>query len=850
MNLGRWCRIALGTLAARFLARFGDRRQVWRARAIIKSLRLKVLGRAFALRHAAVDSARDASAARFLVARSLLPVALGVGLIVMCAALNGDGGRLAKSVGIGKVDVGTYVVLLQTIAGTTGVFLALYFTAVSSVAATVYVAVPHDIRTLIVRDRLGNVYVRVVAFTMAVAVALLVVRALSGSTYIVALPTEGLLAIFSIFAFIRLGQRAFYLADPTRLVDTLTTDFAHWLLRSTHGGWRWRDAAFQEYYRAQAATSVSSLASLIDIATGQSHLRGGSVRRLTATTAALVRAYLFQRGRIPTDSRWFGERLEHKQWYLASSTELSMATDTASPLQPKPVPDVHWIERELVGRVLASIGRILSAGDFEDTYSAVEALQQVADALGVVWSVEEGVRLAHALTDAVVPVLLARDQSEPLARPAFVPGVLDLVATFPLSLELGFHRSATQLDLPTLGDRLAANDWTRPAAPYGFGLPRPAVRTLEHLGSGALFEQSATVPAPLRTPGWYARELALNSVAWAFQGQVQALLALLGTWYPDTADQLTAADLHEAAGAVLSRGFEVVWKLDRHVAEWEQIVNEIGRFPTHVDLTRPSWDWIAIRRQVDELRIGVLDRLARSIPRLALVERTEEMPDYLGHAVHRTGEACFEALDSNDSGLFSRLFPDYFLGILAIVDQIRAQAADWQPRTAATWMSEPVLDLLDISGYALIYSELHPESQLWGSCRDVWIRYLTTAEQGQRLSVIAAMHQHLRHVFALTPRSVLRTQWEMALTRSLERLPRQSSPHVFGEGEADHPSRLVRRIARTAGGFRTTLFNASDLFIVRFLQPLPGATGLDFGVTDWVAEAIEDDDSDDNGQGV
>ena len=98
--------------------------------------------------------------------------------------------------------------LLEAIAAVTGVFLALYFTAVSTVAATVYASVPHDIRTLIVKDRLGNVYVQGVAFTMALAILLLIFHAGGGSALRLALPVVGALAVFSIFAFIRLGQRA------------------------------------------------------------------------------------------------------------------------------------------------------------------------------------------------------------------------------------------------------------------------------------------------------------------------------------------------------------------------------------------------------------------------------------------------------------------------------------------------------------------------------------------------------------------------------------------------------------------------------------------------------------------
>ena len=71
-----------------------------------------------------------------------------------------------------------------------------------------------------------------------------------------------------------------------------------------------------------------------------------------------------------------------------------------------------------------------------------------------------------------------------------------------------------------------------------------------------------------------------------------------------------------------------------------------------------------------------------------------------------------------------QLFPPYFLGVLVIVDRIKPQVMSWQPQMASTAISEPVIDAMDLSGYAFVFSELHGNPKLWETCQTTWRRYL------------------------------------------------------------------------------------------------------------------------------
>ena len=82
-----------------------------------------------------------------------------------------------------------------------------------------------------------------------------------------------------------------------------------------------------------------------------------------------------------------------------------------------------------------------------------------------------------------------------------------------------------------------------------------------------------------------------------------------------------------------------------------------------------------------------------------------------------------------------------------------------------------------------------------------------------------------------------------SLSEILGALPRAASTSPFHDGPVEHSSPLIRRIAPDAGSLGGLMFEPSDIFVVQFLRNVNGAGALDFGVADWVAEALDEEAS-------
>lgn len=717
----------------------------------------------------------------------------------------------------------SYDALLGTVAGVAGVFLALYFTALSTVAANVYTTVPHDIRQLIVRDRLGNVYVKAVAFLTALAVLLLATRALGLGPFRLAPPLLFAVGGYGIFSFIKLGQRAFYLADPTLLANNIASDAIDWTRRSTISGWRWSDANFQAHYRRGAVQCIDSLVSLTEISSRTAHLQGASRRRLVFNLVHTLHVYERDRGKIPLDSRWFGERYEHKQWYLVDGTELDLAMNTASSLTPKLVADNDWFEDRLLGAIESVAVMEAREGKIDEVGLLAQDLPKLWDRFGNCWQIELGVRWGARFTGVTVAELAESSSAEADEFPAMAVGISDALAMLPIWLELGFMRAIDALDVATLRTRLEGQDWSKPDRAYVFGLPPRAVSVLEDIRQNLTFERQAKSSST--APNWYIAEIAMNSTAWAIHDGFDAVLAHIEVWYAETAKRLSEASLHEAAAAVDDRAYEVAWKLDRHIGDLRSVAEAL--VVSRAGLKRPEWDWDATAERIEAFRSSVITRMAASIPALKERVGSTEVPDYLGATVHRTGEACFEASAECDTSAFSKLFGLYFIGSLEVFDRVRSQVGGWEQNSAFTLMADPVMDLLHLSGYAMVFAELYDEPTIWDSCRSVWDRYLGGERGREALATIAGVIQLQRHVFMLAPRAPQRSRWQMRLGEKLNALPRRPPASPFAEPAVEHESALIRQIAPSFAFLARV--DGLDVFVARYLAVHPSADGIDFG---------------------
>ena len=158
-----------------------------------------------------------------------------------------------------------YGTLLGAVIGVGGVFIALYYAAVSTIGSAIYAKFPTNIRDLLAHEKIGNAYMRLLALMTFFGVCLLIFHTVGLEPIILAMPLLIVGAGVMIIGFVRLGARAFNLFDPTILSYSLFENLGKLHREMQAGGYQWNNPSFQNHAQKTSQIDIETLSTLSEI---------------------------------------------------------------------------------------------------------------------------------------------------------------------------------------------------------------------------------------------------------------------------------------------------------------------------------------------------------------------------------------------------------------------------------------------------------------------------------------------------------------------------------------------------------------------------------------------------------
>jgi hypothetical protein len=716
---------------------------------------------------------------------------------------------------------------LSTLAQISGVFLGLYFTAISVVAGTNYARVPAQILDALVREKVGNLYIRVVALFGGISLILLGASNLGYRPGVLNLVVVSSLGIASLFSFIELGRRAFYFFDSTKLVQYVAGDILQAARSSTCAGFSWRDSAYQDYYRKKADSDVRIYEDVILLSDSESHLEGRSLLALVFQFLVLLEAYSEEKKQIPSDSLWFERIYRHRSWLTTEEARVNIAIQTGTGLEPEYIPDHSWFEKRIGDLVSRTLKGLKDRGDFARAITVCTRIEGTLGILGKEMATDEALSLLQRVKTFAIEIaedvkVEGKTPSELAQTLAPALGLADVCGMGFISILLGFANRVDSISAESFSAIIDKVDFRRPQSLYQTGLPRNVVEQLEYLYRGIQFE--AKVESKQVTPRWYCQQIAALGMARYFVQTCEALLSEMENTYAVQAEALSAKKRYLFAAQVVQRGLEACHKFHFRVEKFREWFKAFSKLRRVQDIPWPEFDPEKIHQRIESVRDRLLIVLADSVGGIASLPASKDIPDYLGQTYEMLADECYKSMAGGEEALFIKLFLPFFQVSIAVQDRLRVELRDRDVETALVYVTEPVEDLLTICGYALVYSELDDKS-FWGFVKASWDNYLSRVPNAaDAVKFWLSTISYRRSLFAILPRDLRRTAWTQDLMHHLQQ--RGLADDLLGtrfygarEETPKHRSIIIRVIARNAILFE----KAADIFAATYLMKRPEA---------------------------
>jgi hypothetical protein len=727
-----------------------------------------------------------------------------------------------------NLDPGAARDFFGIVAQVAGVFLGLYFTAVSVVASTVYAKVPGEIRGLLTKEKVGNLYIHVVALTVAVASILLVKGTLGYTVSVLDVLFTLLLIVMAIFSFVQLGMRVFYFFDFTKLAIQLDDELVRWIRAATIKGFRFQDSSFQAHYQKQAEKALRTYSGVVTLAIEDQHFDGKALSELILRPIMLLQIYVKNKTSIPSESQWFKRIYRHRNWLIANSDEVSMALRSGTPLQPELVPDLLWFEKHIEKMIDSVIVALVKRHDLEHTAVVLDYIQRIQLMLGEYLAIDEALHLFKDVGNQVKSVMSVEDLSPDsedtqLAR----LGLIEAYCLELISIVLGLSKTLRETQPELSVNRMDTIDWHKIKSIYINSIPREVVRQLEYLQSRLDFEYK--VEGKIISPPWYCKQIAAQGMVRFIARATEELVKQYEEIFASETDRLILSQKYVNATQIIQSGLEACDKFIHQLETINTSFEQYSMFRRVQDIPWPTIPYEDCKLRIVKTRERVISNFAKSSVQLAKMPSKQNWPDYFGQCYSVLAEECSSLMAQGNEALFNQIFPAFFNATLAAHDRLRSELTGRSDQTAVVYMTEPIEDLLQISGYALVYSELDGK-KYWVTVKDLWDRYLNRQQAKEIIEFINQTVNYRESILGILPRAILRTGWQQKLERRLRDekiLIDVSDFRLTGQRLAKnkHISKIIKIIAR--GTMGTIFSDGQDIFMAMYIAKRPEATGLE-----------------------
>lgn len=815
----------------------------WRIRKKLLGLRFVVSKESFRLRKGARRTRETTGLVGqliWLAAPALLTTVVWVGLVALADyALTSAMSSVTSLPVIGRLHLfylhlaqalagpgsGAVTTVLAALAAIAGVFLGLFFTAISVTAAATYASAPMNVARLLQQDRPSIHYVSTLVQVMGASLLLLCAGAMGLSVGPLALVAVLVVASYAVYGFFTLAWNVFGAFDPNRLCLAALEQMTIQVRYASAKGNRWKDPSFQDYYRKEAARDVEAVVSLMRMSSDKATLRRDSLIQTMTQAAQHLTWYAGARRRIPPSSRWYGLAPQHTDWFLADYTEVQLARAVCSDLTPKLVPRPHWVEDRIGDAILVVLEGLVRTGDrgllADCATPLAKWLRSLAANLELDYAASVLARLRQLVQNS-----LAEDTDH---LPVSVSDVnlVEILAYIHIEAVLGVFdsiRNKEYLD----GLRTSSSRDLRGEGAYGGRFAPPVLAHIERLSDRLEFEDR--VGDTPGSPEWYLRQIVISAFLKTLEQQIPVVLDTVKAYFNLQATGHSPADNPSLTAAHLHRALELLWKTRAGLVDTQATWQELIEARVEPSLDWPDLNWAMTKNENETLRIGAITKLAENLPKLATAKRDKKHPDLFGRSYEFVCLECFRALQRGDDELLNVAFAPLLTAATVAIPRVLARAKHLEVGIQTKAAVQPLIDAVELSGFSMVYAELHDKPRLHEIVRDAWGSYLDRQDDGSRaLDFIVQTYSQDATGIPIMPRAILRTEWRQTLSQELSKrgLVEPGLTQSYPPRAPNLPGnkKVLQHLCRHGSAF---VGHIGDYFIVSDLMRSPHAVGVKY----------------------
>ncbi len=717
-----------------------------------------------------------------------------------------------------KINSSTsYTDFMGVTASIISIFTGLYYASISSISGAIYSKTSQQIRDIFSHETVGYTYLRSNTLLAIICLCFFIAGTVGLGQSLIAIFIVGIWVSFSIVSFLLLGNRAFNFYDPKSLSGYVVLDIIHCINKCQVTS-RCNNETSQNLNKTKVAALVELLEELSGIINNEIAMRRSSYAEIIYNACRLISWYQEMKRHIPYDSKWYSEKRIHRDWYQSETQRIFIAKQTATTIDPDVVKDHYWLEDRLEKIIIKGFNSLLEQKQYNLAVNILVKSDSYLVSLMKNALVDKAISFHERLFRDFLIFLKSHNVTEADAHVDLV-GIMDYLMILKQRIVLESIQHCKDNTYDNYQAILRKIKWRHSSSIYCGVFSFRILRLVSWLSERLRYE--IEVEGKIISPAWYQLELISLEESCYLSRIIKTIIIDEIARHHERVSELKLIKNPRLMACFVSEELEYWKKTENALAVLNASWDDINTRKNIHDLQWPHIDITQTQSAVTSIKESMMLEMAECLE----LRYSDSLPDYFGQFMHILADYLIYLIINNEAGQFLSIYKKFFASSFFKYAQLFDKLDSRSPHVTIQFslITSPLLELLDISGYAVLFSELHADSTIWDEVLNVWNEYFDNDKNDVQDKLVFMLNLEEQPLY-YNDRDMIRIEWMRLVNEKLSSLPKTASKQR-GTGylysgthqEIIHSSALVRACASSYDEFHEG-YDGIDMFLNVYLE--------------------------------
>lgn len=659
--------------------------------------------------------------------------------------------------------------LLAAGIGVAGVILGLYSSNIISIFSARYIKAPDDIFQLFITNFATSAGMKIPLFYIVYSFCLFLHLLFIDQNKISAIGVLfwGVTTLVSILTFSHISKNTLSLTDAFKLLGREFSYIDILVDRLSRKGLNVNDKSMADFSR-EVQRCFQKMSDIEDYAFASKDFSKESLANFLCVNIYLLQNYMKVKDSICYNSSWYPQRTINPFWYEINESLQNIYLKSGAIPELKWESDHFFFERCIMDINWKGLIHLIQQ---EDVYYLNYYLNHIIRQLQSGVSVQEQKFLSQQITQFLQRLLFEpKYESDFLAlekqkNEEFVSMVVDRICCIYIAFLLGLKRqieSYCPFNLENiLIKSLNFHEIDFKSMPY---LNNEKIKKLY-----AQLETENNIEEKLITPAWFIQQQAAEIINHQLNEAIRITIRLGTNDLLNLLQNMQKKKCYDTAGLILIQiqGYYIKWQKLYDIIQKQQeqlkqyyVDRKTYVWENNIDIKTINNKWLETRKKVNLSRVDILLHLTRNFK----PENYGNKPDIIGRELASLEEWIVDCIAENDIGSFEKIYSEFrkiVLGYILILNkELESNGENLNPNWVFKQNITPVIDFIQISGYAYLWGEVTQNMQ--------WINVLKNFSKNQKENIYLLQLYRSWNSTQLPITSERKFEWDKVISDKIE----------------------------------------------------------------------------------